>query len=137
MSSVFGDGSEQPQDPNEESAGIQTHFEVLMPTIQENALGGGGTQVSDEAAAPTEPQKGSTPEDRRQLFRAVQAYYKNDAEKFHGRDDEDVNGFLETYESLVTVTGASMSLGALMFQFVLADAAKDYFRMMPRQERSG
>lgn len=137
MSSVFGDGSEQPQDPNEESAGIQTHFEVLMPTIQEDALGGGGTQGSDEAAAPTEPQGGSTPEDRRQLFRAVQAYYKSDAEKFHGRDDEDVNEFLETYESLVTVTGASMSLGALMFQFVLAGAAKDYFRMMSRQERSG
>ena len=67
---------------------------------------------------------------KRQLFRSIQSYYKEDSAKFHGRDEEDVAEFLETYESLCLLNDAPESLMARMFQFVLKGTAKDFFRMM-------
>ena len=137
MSSVFGENPEEPGQPFGGASGIG----LALPIIPEATAGGGaqsaGIHMESEATAGAGGSAGAGGlEDRRQLFRAVQSYYKGDADKFNGRDDEDVMEFLETYESLVTVAGASTDLGALMFQFVIAGAAKDFFRMMRKEERS-
>ena len=135
MSSVFG---EDPEDPGQPFGGVTG---LALPVIPEGpGVGGaqsaGGHMESEGTGGAGGSGGAGGTEDRRQLFRAVQSYYKGDAEKFHGRDDEDVLEFLETYESLAAVTGASAELGAMMFPFVLAGAAKDFFRMMPKEERS-
>ena len=123
-------GSIEQQDP---PTGEGDNSGVIMPAIDpppppppsgNQSVGQGGTDDISEV------------QDRRQLFRSVQAFYKSDAEKFHGRDDEDVIEFIETFESLFTVTGSPMALAASMFQFVIADAARDFYRMLPREKRT-
>lgn len=77
----------------------------------------------------------NTAENKRQLFRSIQSFYKSDEEKFHGRDDEDVVEFLETYESLCSIAEAPDTLISDMFPFILAGAGKDFYRMMPKEKR--
>ena len=77
----------------------------------------------------------SNGESKRQLFRSIQSYYKEDSTKFHGRDEEDVMEFLENYESLCLLSDSTEELMARMFQFVICDAAKDFYRMMESDKK--
>ena len=126
--SVFGSMEQQdpPTGEGDNSGLILPAIDPPVPPDGNNGNGSGvqgGTNGSPEA------------HDRRELFRAVQAFYKSSADKFHGRDDEDVTEFIETFESLFSVTGAPIALAASMFQFVIDDAARDFFRMLPRAKK--
>ena len=98
---------------------------------------GGGSSDDDSEGGPRLPRAPreavedgrATATDRRQMFGMIQSYYKADHEKFHGRDDENVEEFLETYESLFSIAGMPLSLAAEMLPYVVAGAAKDFVRM--------
>ena len=116
--------------------------EEPLPRMTAAAPGGGSSDDEDEdGSSDHEPprsgrvsrgEQGETKPsaaDRRQMFRMIQSYYKSDSEKFHGRDEENVEEFLETYESLFTVAGMPLSLASEMFPYVLTGTAKDFLRM--------
>ena len=95
--------------------------------------GGPGFPGGSSGSRGGERRRASSAE-RRQMFKVVQSYYKSDSEKFHGRDDENVEEFLETYQDLFYVAGMPLSMAADLVPFVLAGAAKDHIRMLPRHQ---
>ena len=114
--------------------------QATKPSHAPDEPGGGSSDDDDDDEGEPHDSRGypgvrrenrATAGERRQMFRMIQSYYKADAEKFHGRDQENIEEFLETYESLFSIAGMPLSLAVEMMPYVVADAAKDFLRMSP------
>ena len=66
------------------------------------------------------------------MFPMMQFYYRADSEKFNGKDEGYIEGFMEAYEFPFTVTRLPLSLSAEVIVHVLAGAAKDFSRTSPQ-----